>query len=185
MNAAIAYPLMVLDGGIAYASRVGFMPSMEALACQLGTYTCGATWTMPHVMFTPTDLSPASSPAVLAMRAQDNGVLINDYSCEPNIPNCTWTVAQSGMIFNDKYSSALNASGGAGSGLLAPEFWCFANDPNCTWKLSSNHIGTDNGNELIQYQRSGANNTLTLPPPCNGPYCFLASTNFSMTRAAD
>jgi hypothetical protein len=154
------------------------------------------TWTMPNVMFTPSNIAPATLPAVVAIRAtgQDGtgdaveaGKIVRDYSCQPNNPNCTWTMKQ-GLVLNDSNPSlGLNAWYGAGSGLLTVTGLCdvpYVSNPDCRWHLASNHIGTDNGDELIQYSTKGDPN-MTLPHPCTGPYCFMISTNFSMTRAGD
>jgi hypothetical protein len=147
-------------------------------------------------MFTPTALAPATLPAVMAMRAAgqdgtgdaaEQGLIISDISCAPSNPNCTWSVTQSGLILNDKNSSlGLNAWNGPTSGQLEVTQYCDINNawnPDCTWRLNNNNsIGTDDGNEVIYYSQYGWNTMDTASP--TGSY-FLASMNFSITRAAD
>ena len=168
-------------------------------------------WSMPHVMFSPTQFgtsmamrawgSSLSSPPygtgdageqgpVTSYQTSSNAPTTSPLPCFSNNSDCTWTVTVDGMFVIDKSPNGdplgLNQWGGDVTGSpLVVTGWCAGSNPDCTWKISSSGISSDNGGRYITYSTNNNFDYLSLSSPCVGPYCFLASTNFSMTLAAD
>lgn len=193
--------LMQTLDGVAHSTRVG----LNVLASLAGTVS--QTWTMPNVMFNPTQFGTSSAMRAWGQSlgsapwgtgdAADQGP-VADYTtynaassaCLPNNPDCTWTITNYGMILSDKNPLlGLNAWGGGtiDNPPLVVTSACASYNPDCTWKISSTGISVDNGGKQITYQAVGgtSNERLSLQAPCTGPYCFYNSTTFSIVQAAD